>query len=312
MQHPAFTLALSRLRKTSVGDALPSCVRIVDNTPQKVLLWPGTEDENICIRVHGVSDFETAFHRHDYFYFNFTYKGAYGTRNTPDAHESIIKEADLYAGQPFSGHCICALPDTDTTIIGIFIRKETFLHAFLPMLSPDMQLFHFFLDPSSNQFAEEHLHISVRDSAEVSALLEMLVIEYAAARPDTQQLLTPLALALLLQIARLQPPPMANMENPCDALLQYISSHYSSVTLQSLADEFSYHPNYVSALLHKSTGKTFSQLLLEQRMERAAVLLRDTALSTEQIAAILGYSNASSFHKAFRRYHHSPPGSIRG
>ena len=63
----------------------------------------------------------------------------------------------------------------------------------------------------------------------------------------------------------------------------------------------------VSMLLPKETGKTFSQLQLERRMERAVPLLQNTMLSIEEIAAMLGYSNSSNFYKAFKSYFHTSP-----
>ena len=45
--------------------------------------------------------------------------------------------------------------------------------------------------------------------------------------------------------------------------------------------------------LHKEHGKTLSQLVLKEITDRAAVLLKGTALSVQNIAVILGYSNAS-------------------
>ena len=69
----------------------------------------------------------------------------------------------------------------------------------------------------------------------------------------------------------------------------------------------SYHPNYISTLLHREVGKSFSEILLEQRMERAVCLLRGTNLPVEEIASMLGYSNSSNFYKAFRKYYHQSP-----
>jgi len=89
--------------------------------------------------------------------------------------------------------------------------------------------------------------------------------------------------------------------------MQYMSEHFDTVTLKSIAHRFSYHPNYVSALLHKELGKTFTELVLQQRMERAVILLRGTDLSVEEIAYMLGYNNASNFYKAFREYYHKSP-----
>ena len=98
---------------------------------------------------------------------------------------------------------------------------------------------------------------------------------------------------------------------PADTLsgkiVQYINSHPESVTLKEIAAHFSYHPNYISALLHQELGKTFSQIVLEKRMGRAVILLKGTTLSIEEIAAILGYSNHSNFYKAFKEYYGKTP-----
>lgn len=42
-------------------------------------------------------------------------------------------------------------------------------------------------------------------------------------------------------------------------------------------------------------------------MERAAILLRATDLPISEIAALLGYSNASNFYKAFQKQYHLFP-----
>ena len=89
--------------------------------------------------------------------------------------------------------------------------------------------------------------------------------------------------------------------------VQYMSEHIGTVTLREIADRFSYHPNYISTVMRREQGKTFSQILLEQRMDRAAVLLKGTALSVEEISLMLGYSNSSNFHKAFREFYHCSP-----
>lgn len=86
-----------------------------------------------------------------------------------------------------------------------------------------------------------------------------------------------------------------------------MNKHTDTVSLKDIAAHFSYHPNYISSLLRKEIGKTFSQILLELRMERAAILLKGTDLSVEEISAMLGYSNSSNFYKSFREYYHQSP-----
>ena len=86
-----------------------------------------------------------------------------------------------------------------------------------------------------------------------------------------------------------------------------MGEHFDTVTLKGIANHFSYHPNYISTLLHKEMGKSYSEILMEQRMERAIILLKGTNLPINEIALMLGYSNSSNFYKAFREYYHTSP-----
>ena len=86
-----------------------------------------------------------------------------------------------------------------------------------------------------------------------------------------------------------------------------MGDHSDVVTLQDIAAHFHYHPNYVSALLHRETGRKFTEILLEKRMERAVLLMKNTTLSLEEISSMLGYSNHSNFFKAFKAYYGTTP-----
>lgn len=90
-------------------------------------------------------------------------------------------------------------------------------------------------------------------------------------------------------------------------MIRYMNDHFHTVSLQDLSGRFSYHPNYISGILHRQTGKTFSELLLEIRMEHALVLMKGTDLTNEEIADLLGYTSTTNYYKAFRRYYGSAP-----
>ncbi len=63
--------------------------------------------------------------------------------------------------------------------------------------------------------------------------------------------------------------------------------------------------------LHEE-GLSYSGLLAEARQAKAAELLAVPGLALAEIAQRLGYSDASSFSQAYKRWHGAPPGARRG
>ena len=276
---------------------------------EKMQLWPSDPEEDIMLCVYKGTDIHELFHRQDYFFFNYAYHGDFGALSYRFDNQITIHEGECYISQPFAGYALRCHQQKEIIIIGILIQKERFFKTFLPVLSANATLFHFFLDPNTNAFSDEYIHLSFEDSSAVRSLLEMMAIEYANKRPDSSNILSSLTLALLMQVARQyadsNPTPVSDKLS--DQIIQYMWEHSDVVTLKEIAAHFSYHPNYISALLHKESGRTFSELLLEKRMERAIPLLKGTTLSIEEIAVMLGYNNSSNFYRTFKEYYGQSP-----
>ena len=58
-------------------------------------------------------------------------------------------------------------------------------------------------------------------------------------------------------------------------------------------------------------GTSFAEVLEQLRRREAERLLRDRRLTVEAIAARLGYSEPSTFYRAFRRWRRTSPGAFR-
>ena len=282
-------------------------------------LWPGGEDENVMVCVYRDSVIHEPFHRHDFIYFNYAYHNDYAALSDQEGNLIRIHQGECYIGQPFSGYALRSIEGVESTIVGVLIRKEAFFRNFMQTFASDNTLFHFFLDPERDRYADRYLHFSFGQNPQIRPLLDGMIIEYANRGEDTQQMLTSMATTLYLLVARTyrqgiadgtiadHSPAGETPDGTINRMLRYISDHFRTVSLADLSAHFSYHPNYISGLLHRETGKTFSEILLKTRMEHALVLMKGTDLSNEEIADMLGYTSTTNYYKAFRRYYGMPP-----
>ena len=76
-------------------------------------------------------------------------------------------------------------------------------------------------------------------------------------------------------------------------------AQYSS--LEYFADEFGYSPAYLGRLFHRITKVSFSQYLMNARINKAKLLLRSTDLSVSQISLELGYYDSGHFIRQFKK-----------
>lgn len=93
---------------------------------------------------------------------------------------------------------------------------------------------------------------------------------------------------------------------------EYLLAHLASATLEATADEVGLSPNYLSKIIKKKVGSTFSECLLEARMKHALSLLSDPAVRIYEIAESIGYDNPKNFTRAFKSYFGKTPREFRG
>ncbi len=99
----------------------------------------------------------------------------------------------------------------------------------------------------------------------------------------------------------------------CDKALGIIEGQYMNpdISLVSVSSEISVSPNYLSALIKKSTGKTFIDLLTQKRIETAKDLLLCTNLKIKEISEKCGYNDQHYFSYCFKKYVGVSPNTCR-
>jgi two-component system response regulator YesN len=83
------------------------------------------------------------------------------------------------------------------------------------------------------------------------------------------------------------------------------------VTRPEMARHAGVSPRHLSRLLRGRTGRSFTQLLREARIDRAAELLATTDESLATIADLSGFCDQAYFTNVFQRARHMTPGQFR-
>lgn len=92
----------------------------------------------------------------------------------------------------------------------------------------------------------------------------------------------------------------------------YIADHISeNEGLSGLAKQLFLSERQTHALIKQYFGKSYKNIIINQQMELADILLRDTELSLTEIAHRLGYNSYSGFYNAFKKYFSVSPETAR-
>ncbi len=206
----------------------------------------------------------------------------------------------------------------DDAVLNYFqLRSTTFEKVFWNQLPADSLLSSFFRQALNHTKHASYLHFETGEDAELEEILGKTEFEYAHPQPYSSQYLNLLMSQFFLLMfrryegtARLPRTSHFFWKHEFSAIFSVIQSHYADMTLGEIAQEFGYSERQINRIVRNCTGDTFAHLVLRLKMERAAALLNKGA-SIPAVADHTGYSNLSSFYRAFCAYFGLPPAEYR-
>lgn len=154
----------------------------------------------------------------------------------------------------------------------------------------------------------------VRASAQAAALIGVLRAELAAPRPATELLLRRLGDVLLVETLRAAPAAASrSLSHP--AVLRAVELLHGALaaawSVEELARRVGMSRSTFATVFVHVMGEPPLRYLARARLARAAQLLRETGASVADIAARVGYDDAPSFSKAFKRVRGTAPAAYR-
>lgn len=258
------------------------------------------------------------YHRHDYFLINYSYSGDYIEHI--EGNNITLHQGEVYLSQPYIAHSLLAHSQAQDSIISIRARKELVFHSLLPLMPKNEIFLDFFLSPLGASPLDEHKYMILSGdntlNATIHSIFQTIIMEYVDMKPGYDTILDSALVMLFSLLSRcyyINRPTNSNQksESLVDEILNYIGRTCATVTLKETANKFNYNPNYLSTILQKETGKTFSTLVREWRLKRACTLLQYSMLPVEEIGVLVGYPHSSNFYKTFKREYHVSPNQYR-
>ncbi|MCM1086952.1 MAG: AraC family transcriptional regulator [Muribaculaceae bacterium] len=278
----------------------------------------------------------------DYFYFDADKRASIVTLrhnrySPPIVHEHTFFELIyVYDGkckqtisnkkQPLSKGDICIIPPGIKHSIGVFddsivlnclIRKSTLHNIFFNFLNNPNILTAFFLNNIYSENGNDYIIFHTGSDYEIQrGFLYMYWESINQSLYWDQMISYTLMLIFGLLIRNYEksielPTFMQKADVQRFALLQYIQDNFTTVTLNQVAVRFHYTPEYTSRLIKSTTGRSFTQILQQVRLERAQVLLQDTNLSIANISEQVGYETTEHFIRIFKKQMHMTPTEYR-
>ena len=95
-------------------------------------------------------------------------------------------------------------------------------------------------------------------------------------------------------------------------ILTFIDDRFTEdILLSFLSRKFNVSLGYLSALIKRKTGKTYTEYMISKRLQLAKELLKDTSLSIDEIVQRVGYKDYFYFNKLFKKYVGITPSKYR-
>lgn len=212
----------------------------------------------------------------------------------------VLREGELlFLGQNATQEI---LPAGEGDVAVNFIIKPAFFNTTVEMLgAEETPIKNFLVSSLLDGKNRGYLHFRVSDVLPVQNLVENLLwtlINDTANKRNINQTTMGLLFMTLLNFTDTLSCDTKEDKAIMD-IFKYIEDNYRDGTLSEAAELLHYDFYWLSHEIKRRTGRTYTEHLQEKRLSQAAFLLKNTALSVEDVARNVGYENRSYFHRIF-------------
>lgn len=254
-------------------------------------------------------------HEHDFFEIAYVVQGS--CTNYMPEQTLHMKTGDFCLMPLHTPHAISVFDDS-TIVINIMLRAHTFKQAFFGLLSQKDVISSFFSRALYTQNTDSYLLFRTGSDQTISELVLKIYHEVTNNRNYSDRMRNVLVTELFILLLRhhqqnlsVSNPVGHDMDHNIMFIMNYMMNNYNTLSLKSLSSFFGYSERQMTRILKDYTGKSFTIIIQDIRIQQACELLRNTEIPVGEVAETIGYSNLSHFYSIFKKVHGVTPAQYR-
>lgn len=275
--------------------------------------------ENIAVTMHGPPDpfdAEGLMHNHSYFELVYVYHGSC-VNLFPNQERIVLNQGDILLLNPNALHCPYTTLEDDY-IFNIVLKPKLFEKSMLSLLSDNPLFSNFFVNYMYRvNKARDYMLFHTNGEKRIAQTMENIITELYSKEMCYRRAAEAELIVLFTCLARIYKEQLGlegfdEVKNKqVTDIITYMDENFSQATLQSVADHFGYSTHYLSRMIKKHTNKNFSEIIHSFKLENACTYLETTDIPMREIAELVGFNDASYFHKVFKQKYGQSPAEYR-
>lgn len=255
------------------------------------------------------------FPKHSHNYIEMIYMCAGSTHHVIDGEDVFLQEGELLFLNQKARQEIYPAGEGDIAVN--FIVLPEFFDYSLKMMGEEKNLLRDFVIDCLKGENEEagYMHFKVAQVLPVQNLLENLIWTIWNKQPNKRSInqasMGVLFLHLMNHMDCMETKTQNRKQRLIIEVLRYIEENYRNGELTRLAGLLNYDVHGLSREIKKLTGKNYTELVQEKRLNQAAYLLKNTSMSVMDVGLLVGYDNLSYFHRLFQKHYGMTPRKFR-
>lgn len=275
------------------GDGVRYCLPEHDLSVS--IIYNGHAPEDLARIESGDMRLHVVPHKHSFFVLGFVWRGETATQMEGRWHR--MRAGDVFIIPPEMQSCQIVPRTSDVIYLNI---STTCLRTVLTSaVSEDVLFADYFASYAMDASIKHALYFQNALSAPVKESLARCLRELHEKRYLYVSKVRALLVDLLIELARTRT--VGPYSEKMQQVIAAIVNQYPTVTIEKLAAQFHYSREYLSDLIRTQTGRTFQDWHTGIRLANGQKMLQSGQMTVEQVALAIGYTDKSSFYKAYKR-----------